>query len=291
MAIEKEQLETVQDTPFATETPGQKEKEFCPPETPANDPAAALAADMLDNAPEPSPGFVAALEGQGRATRRIKAAEVLTDKAGAIFDRRYCVVGHDNKPRKTARGLWEMRKDPNGKRYSRDMLKTNAADIAADPPQAAPRPKLNLPGQDQEAAPDAAPETAAPPEPAAPVLPPDAVQLAAVVDAGFWIAANYIAAPAAIAEIQPKTSPQAVPALAAYFATLEELPQLPPWLPVVLIYGQATAALVNHKASEPVKLAWKERIARWWLNLKFNRAERRAEENKAAREAAEAKAQ
>lgn len=253
------------------ETPAPPPAPLLPPDP--DDPASSLAADLLSDAPTPSPGFVARIKGGTAKIRTATAPADQMDKEGFIFDRRFCVLGHNNRPRKSAGGLWEMRRDPETKkRYVRpEVLRRSGdpVDVERPQPQAAPRPKLDLPGGD-----DSGTETgedipgfdagAAP----APAINPDAVALGMVIDSLFWSGAQVIALPDIVAQVQRTTQEPARSALIAGLNECQDLPRLPWWAPVLVIYSSAAVAMYNHPHNEKRRLTLKEKLARWWLNLK-----------------------
>lgn len=239
-----------------------------PSPSPANDPAAALGLDLLEDAPIPSPGFVAKLQGEKPVKRIITATEQI-DKDGFLFDRKFCVLGHNNRPRKSAGGLWEMRKDPEtGKRYVRSevLRRGNGAPIEAKAaPTPPPRPVLDLPGGDT---PEELPGTPTPPEEAAPPVMSEAQQLAILCDSLFWLTAPMYSDSEAINDIRPRLQPAGLDALTSALAQCPNLPAVPWWAAPAMVYAVAVSQLVNHKKSASKVQTLKEKIARWWLNFK-----------------------
>ena len=235
------------------------------------------------------------------AGHKIKTADYLRDSDGNIFDRRYCVTGRNGAPRKTPSGLWEMRKDPaTGNRFKRAVKlnkslrgKPSANTIRVetrtpgapgidggqtwigpplDDPAPIERPRLVLPGSPEFKETPAAENAADDINdiPAGPSL--DAIALAAVLDAFYWAGlAPMIAVPQAVEAVKKSQGAGALAALTAGLDQCQDLPRLPWWVPVLTIYTMAGASMFNHSQNQQKALTVKEKIARWWLNLKHRK--------------------
>lgn len=286
-----------------------------PAETPATSPPAPppspensggglalnLAGDLLKCAPKPSPGFAAAVLGEKpqppaapapAAGPKIKTADYLRDKEGWIFDRRFVVVGHNQSPRKTPSGLWEMKKDPaTGNRFKRAAVlkkslrgkpgantvrvetSTETGEGVADEPTPINRPRLVLPGMPEfDNTEQPATGVDEQPEEISAGPSPDSVALAVVIDSVYWAGlAPFLAVPQAVEAVKKNQGAAALAALTAGLDQCEDLPRLPWWVPVLTIYGMSAAAMFNHSANQEKALTIKEKIARAWLNFKHGR--------------------